>query len=475
MTFMAVQANTEMRQSGSIRQHWLLIVVLVIYTVVAGLFAVRTPSWQAPDEPAHYNYAAQVANNGCCPTIQMGDWDSAYLDQLKAAHFAPGLLGNFDTIQYEDHQPPLYYLMQSAVYKFSSGSLTAMRLFSALLGAGIVACAYFITLMLLPQRREVALGAAALVGLLPQHVAILASVNNDSLAGLEIGLVLLGILDYLRGGRVKPWHLGMLVGLGLLTKLSTLFLAGLVPVAILLKWWLERSPSQKRQATSLLAPFVAFALPAVILGGIWSLHSVQVYGFPDVFGQRQHNLVVVGQPRTADQIATVGWGEYLRQGIETTFNSFWGQFGWMALPLPEWMYAVFLGLMVVGGSGLVLGFFTSPPSPLSTSREGEKSSAEIKHPEQWRRAGWIMLGLTAILAVLAYLYYNTEFLQFQGRYMFSGIIPFAIGMALGVDAWRRLILGRFSASKWLTVGVFMLLAPLDVYLILGVIEPLLKP
>jgi hypothetical protein len=63
-------------------KHWPLFILIVIYGIVAGLFAVRTPPWQAPDEPAHYNYVAQVANNGCCPTIEVGDWNSAYLEQL---------------------------------------------------------------------------------------------------------------------------------------------------------------------------------------------------------------------------------------------------------------------------------------------------------------------------------------------------------------------------------------------------------
>ena len=207
-------------------------------------------------------------------------------------------------------------------------------------------------------------------------------------------------------------------------------------------------------------------LPAVILGGIWSIHSVQAYGFPDVFGQRQHNLVVADQARTADRIAAIGWGEYLRQGVETTFNSFWGQFGWMALPLPGWLYPIFLALLLVGGSGLALPVF----------RRGHGNAVSLQsHMEQWRRSGWIILGLTVILAILAYLYYNTEFLQLQGRYLFSGIVPFAIGMALGVDGWRQLLLGRFGMMRWLTVGVFLLLVPLDIYLILRVIEPLLKP
>src|SRR5436190_24389613 len=91
----------------------ILALILIGYFIVGGLFAIKTPVWQAPDEPAHYNYILQVAHNGCCPKIEPGDWNAAYLDQLKAAKFAPDLLANLPTIQYEDHQPPLYYLLEA--------------------------------------------------------------------------------------------------------------------------------------------------------------------------------------------------------------------------------------------------------------------------------------------------------------------------------------------------------------------------
>jgi membrane protein implicated in regulation of membrane protease activity len=38
-------------------------------------------------------------------------------------------------------------------------------------------------------------------------------------------------------------------------------------------------------------------------------------------------------------------------------------------------------------------------------------------------------------------------------------------MALGVDAWRRFILGRFAWMHWLTALAFLPLALLDVYLL----------
>ncbi|MBK8031792.1 MAG: hypothetical protein IPK17_20350 [Chloroflexi bacterium] len=116
-------------------KHIPLFVLLIVYVIVGALYAVRTPAWQAPDEPAHYNYAAQVAANGCCPVIEMGDWDSAYLDTLKAERFPPDLLDRLPTIQYEDHQPPLYYLLSGLVYRLTDGSLTALRLLSVLISA----------------------------------------------------------------------------------------------------------------------------------------------------------------------------------------------------------------------------------------------------------------------------------------------------------------------------------------------------
>ncbi|MCA0454703.1 MAG: DUF2142 domain-containing protein [Chloroflexi bacterium] len=442
--------------------NFLLIALIIAYFVVGGLFAVFTPAWQAPDEPAHYNYIMQVAINGCCPKIEPGDWDSAYLDQLKAARFAPDLLMNLPTIQYEDHQPPLYYLLQAPVYSLAGGSLRALRLFSLVMGAGIVLCAYGLGRAMLPERPQVALAAAALTAFLPQHLAILASVSNDALSNLLIAVTLLGTVLYLRGAEnIREWHLGLLVGLGLLTKVSTIFLIGLVPLAIVVRWWLESRPSANDFGLivrRVLPPLLTFFVPALLLGGIWWLHSINTYGFPDLFGLRQHDMVVTGQPRTAELIAQAGLGGYLRTAIQTTFNSFWGQFGWMGVPMPGWIYQLLLGLMLVVGGGLVV----------------HQVSGDREHHNANRRVIWTFIQLAILLAVLEYIYYNTVFLQLQGRYMFTGLVPFALLMALGIDGWRAWLVKRFV---WLpplvTVLPFALLALLDIYLLWRVIVPAL--
>ncbi|MBK9746880.1 MAG: DUF2142 domain-containing protein [Chloroflexi bacterium] len=462
-------------------KHIPLFVLLIVYVIVGALYAVRTPAWQAPDEPAHYNYAAQVAANGCCPVIEMGDWDSAYLDTLKAERFAPDLLDRLPTIQYEDHQPPLYYLLSGLVYRLTDGSLIALRLLSVLISAGIVACAYAITLALLPDRRALALAAALLAGFIPQNLAIMASVNNDALAGLIVGVTLYLLIRYLQGARVPVWALGVTVGVGLLTKVNTIFLAGLVPLFVLLHWWF----TPDRRFSELIRRLALFAVPALILGGLWWLRNVGVYGFPDVFGLRRHDQVVVGQLRTAELIAQVGFSEYLRRAVDTTFTSFFGQFGWMGLFMPTWAYWIvlaFLGVVVSGWLIALLGLRTEVKGlseKTSSSTQAERKPQSVLSPQSSVLSpsflSWALLALATILAVLQYLYYNTEFVQFQGRYLYPALIPLALFAALGVDGWRRVLarlIGDRSALAWLTPLIAALFIPLSLFMIWRVIPQL---
>src|SRR5207248_666198 len=81
--------------------------IITFYTLFAALYATRTPAWQVPDEPAHFNYVRALADSGAFPVLQTGDYDGPYLETLKARHFPPEL--SVEPVRYESYQPPLYY------------------------------------------------------------------------------------------------------------------------------------------------------------------------------------------------------------------------------------------------------------------------------------------------------------------------------------------------------------------------------
>ena len=209
--------------------------ILAVYLLAGVLFATLTPAWQAPDEPAHYNYIGYLARQGRFPVLVSHCYNQAYLEQLKAERFPPEL--PLDSVCYEFHQPPLYYLLAVPLFSLSGGSLLALRLGSVVLGAGVVTLAWGIARTIFPQRPSIFYGTAAFVAFTPMHVAILASVNNDALAELILAALLFLLTRRVmvpRSGTSRgDIALGVLLGLGLITK-TTVYIA--IPLTAVALW-----------------------------------------------------------------------------------------------------------------------------------------------------------------------------------------------------------------------------------------------
>ncbi len=427
----------------------LLALIVALFVGIGVLYVIYTPPWQAPDEPAHYNYVAQVAGEGCCPIIEPDDWDADHLEQLKAEGFPEG--ADLSSIAYEDHQPPLYYLLASLVYKLGGGNLIALRLASVACGAGVVLAAYFAVARLLPRRRILALAVAAFVAFLPQHVAIMASVNNDSLAEMVLGILLVVSVTYLGNplsidhrGEPQPYAisrrphaaaLGGLLGVAFLTKLTIYLPAALVVgLAIVLRWRIEHQEPLSRPARRWLAAELLWAAGmALALGGIWWVRNGIVYGWPDLLGQAAHEAVVVGQLRTADYIAQIGFWPYLGRFLSTTYHSFWGQFGWLGVPMPSRDYLL-IGLFLLWD---MVGLLVVPIW----------LSGHLRL-EPGQRAGIWLLVATVLAAAAGYLGYNLAFVQFQGRYLYPALIALGTLVALGAWGWSRLLVYWRHGDLW---------------------------
>lgn len=431
-------------------QRFAIFPLLIAYLIVGWMYAINTPAWQSPDEPAHYNYVRQMASNEL-PVIEQGDWDSEELQRLTTAKFAPDQLGTLLDIEYEDHQPPLYYMLLTPFYQASNGDSTVLRMVSVVMGAGVVYMAYLTVLRAFGTRYALALTAATFVAFVPQHVHILASVNNDALALLLVAMILYFCIDYADGGETPLWRLGLLYGLAIATKTTVYMMAAPIGVALLIR--LTTGKNQVALLPSFLRGVWVLVFTASGFAMLWWGRNIQVYGFPDVFGLRAHDAVVVGQLRTTDYIADIGQSAYWETAIRTTLTSFWGMFGWMAAPSPEW---VTLGLTLLAAIGIVACIFF---------RAGRGAA----------RGTWALFGVTTALAFAMLIYYNTQFVQFQGRYVFAVLIPLGVTVALGLDALRA----RLPIVKhwpWILPVVLAVgMAALNLWLLARVVIPQLSP
>ncbi len=427
-----------------------LIAIVIIYVIVGALYAALTPAWQVPDEPAHYNYVRALAEDGSFPILEPGDYDQVYNSRLTSERFPPEL--SIAPLEYEDHQPPLYYLLAAPVYLLFGGALLPLRLLSVLFGAGLLLVAFGAVRAVFPARPELALMAAAFIAFIPQHVAMTAGVENDVLAELLIGGTLWALVTYVGGDgeRERPWAIGLLLAAVLLTKTTVYLVTGVAVLAVAIRW--RQKHRTWKWAVGQLAWMFA---PAVLLAAPWFIRNGLNYGWLDPLGLGRHDQIVVGQMRTSEYLALEGWAAYWKRAWNFTFQSFWGQFGWMAVVLPARIYQALLLFSLLLGSGFAWWLFDRRRPRLTPTQ----------------RTGLTLFLVTTLLAMLQYLGYNLSFVQHQGRYLFYALIPIGTAAVLGLGAWARLLPERIR--PWAMAAPFAGLAVLDVYCLFKFIIPFL--
>lgn len=346
-------------------------------------YGALVPRGQGPDEESHLlcvqTYAGQhVAEAGWA-------WGLPVFDTAG------------DGLNFETHQPPLYYLTASLLYRI--GGETAVRGLS--LACYLLLAWVTFTLISGLTGVDLALAATAFVAWLPMHAFLAWRINNDGLTNLLWAVALWRWCFTLRDGpsMTEGWRSGLVVGAALLCKQSSL---GLLPLAVLAGLLVGWNTGQWRRAASQTALCLGLAL---LVAGWWYIRNQVLYGDLMAQGAFDARFLATRQTRVPftammqSQHPEFGYWSYV---FAWAVRSSVIYLGHDLFVLPWSVYHVHLPLLLLTGglsaAGLVRFAARRPRDPRVM-------------------AGWL-LGAGLLLALLMLAKFNTVYFQAQGRYLF---------------------------------------------------------
>jgi hypothetical protein len=353
---------------------WLCAIVALVNAVC---WSILTPPFQVTDEPSHFAYTQQLAENTKLPTssestfspeeeVVLRDIRQYEVRQSPETH-AISTASEQQRLQDDMNRrlsrhgeggvggayadPPLYYLLETIPYGLASSGtlldqLEGMRLLSALM-AGITALFVFLFLReTLPRARWAWTVGALSVALAPLLGFISGAVNPDSMLTAVSAMSFYVLARAFRRGLTRPLAiaLGALIAVGFLTKVNFI---GLVPGMVLglIVLSVRASRSAGRSAYGSLGLALTIALAPV-----WAYILVNLLSGHAALGVVSHVLELKGAQGSIFSKISYVWQLYLPRlpgmttyfpGLSTTrglwFNRGVGFYGWLDTSFPDWV------------------------------------------------------------------------------------------------------------------------------------------
>lgn len=421
--------------------------LVVVYLAKQMIMVVLFPPFTGHDEVAHYAYLQTVADEGRLPVlledrlpVELYPY-CRYVLQWWCEPWNPRWLndppvrmtnGELEGMQYAANHPPLYYVLMTPVYWLSSGQSAVfqqylLRLAAIPFGLIVVLLAFRTTTELFPGDEFLAFTVPAFVAFQPQVSYEAAMLNNDILAiALYSAILYVVVRGFQRQYPLRDCLLlGVLLGLALLSKGTSLTVAGVIGLAVIaaLGW---------RAVGGIAWRGVAIVVPAALVAWPWYFFLWRTYGnlsgLPQIAELQKWNRPIGG------------FFELLfnRSFLTMRFHETWGYFGWRLIPLPNWLlWAIAIPVLFAAG-GLVQYALTARPGGPTHDND------PVMNPAPWKRWTLLLLAATCAIAYLAVVQFGTQFELTQARYFFPAINAAAILLMLGA---RTLV-----PPRWLSVG-----------------------
>lgn len=434
----------------------LLAVLIAAFVVVASIYSIIVPIFEASDEVSHYPMVRTLAQGNGLPVqdpANHGPWkqegsqpplyyavgaaatfwiDTADMDAARRLnpHVDSGKItpdGNINLIVHNT-------AAEAWPWRGTALAVHIVRFLSVLMSAGTIYFTYRIGEEVFPERRWLALAGAAVAAFTPMFVFISGSINNDNLAALIASAGIWVMLRILRAAHNNQPTvrlaavLGVLIGLGALTKQSTLGLLALAGLTMAYAAW-----RQKRWQTFFIEGPLIVGL-ALAIAGWWYLRNWRLYGDPlglNVF-------VAIAGPRSAS-LAQL-WGE--RTGFVW---SYWGFFGGVNVPMGAWIYPVLNIIALLSAVGIVVLLV----------RKAQPGGWTL---DRWAAAILTLLWIPGVFIPL--LRWSSMTMASQGRLMFSAISVLSLWLAAGLGGWLPERWGKITAFSFVgLLAVLTIIAP----------------
>jgi len=347
----------------SLRANRTILLVLSAYLVMATAYSIATPIGEAPDETTHLEYVIYLRRHGRLPVIPEPPaiWPQQakhpplyYLSGGALTYWADfttlGFLPNPHFSYNLEHAPVatafVHFDHERFPYTEAEGFLAArvIRLVGLLSGLVVVWATFQLGRLVWPSEPQVAWGSAAVVAFVPGFLFFSGIYNNDNMASAWTALALLGSTRVVLGctrRRDFVW-LGVVLGLGLMTKLTTIAAVGVAGLSVLIHAYRTRSWRVLPRAAA------EIGVPVVAITGWWFVRNMRLYGVTDPLAMKRWSATIYGLARK------VPLREELGAYFWVQLTTFWGRFGWATIPLPEEVYWSLLVLMTLSGLGLVV-------------------------------------------------------------------------------------------------------------------------
>lgn len=339
--------------------------LVTLGVIMAALYALVILPWMQPDEPRHYEVVLHVARLGK-PVVTVVDrvpeWEQDIIAAMEGRSFwwygysivgwdPNHLPGSFAEVWGPEYamafyQPPLYYALMGGLLSvwgndlgFEDGILR-LRLAGLALFALSLLGIYYAVAELFPERQHWALGVLGLAALWPSHLAANASVNPEVLAEVLVVWALYFAVNVLRRGP-RPGNVFWLVVLallGFLTKRTALTASVIVPLTFLL-WMLDASSGYRTWRKAVWIVLVV-VIPLAVGLLLVQMNTVRVLP-ADFFAKLSSGFLwrnLLAYP--------------LAEHSSSLLRTFMGWFGWMRVALPQPLYWLGAGLLILAVLGV---------------------------------------------------------------------------------------------------------------------------